>query len=375
MTTASAPGKLFISGEWAVLEMGNPGLVAAVDKRVYAKIEDSPDDYFYITLKDFNITRLKFSYEKGLKAAGELAEDQQKKLKFILSAVNTLVKYTGVSKPLQIETWGKDTTIEYRGGTHKIGFGSSAASTVAVVSAVLRHQGRRVQSYEDKLKIFKLAAAAHYFAQGKVGSGFDVAASTFGGVFMYERFDPAWLVKQIQEGNLQELMEQKWQGLKIEQLSIPEDFNLIIGWTGRSASTSEMVKQINKWGEKNPEDYRRHIDSIAETASEVIDCWKKDDRASLIKHLNKNHEVLASLGKDAGVEIETDTLQELHESAKSCGGAGKLSGAGGGDCGIGICFDNDVEKEILKNWQDNGIFLVKANIAHEGIRLENGRNT
>ncbi len=49
----SAPGKLFLSGEWAILEVGNPGLVAAVDKRVHSIVED--DDKIQIVIDDFGI--------------------------------------------------------------------------------------------------------------------------------------------------------------------------------------------------------------------------------------------------------------------------------------------------------------------------------
>ena len=39
MLSYSAPGKLFISGEWAILEVGNHGLVAAVNNRVHVSLE------------------------------------------------------------------------------------------------------------------------------------------------------------------------------------------------------------------------------------------------------------------------------------------------------------------------------------------------
>ena len=35
------PGKLFLSGEWSVLEQGNPSIVIAVNKYVSVKIESS----------------------------------------------------------------------------------------------------------------------------------------------------------------------------------------------------------------------------------------------------------------------------------------------------------------------------------------------
>ena len=49
----SAPGKLFISGEWAILAVGNYGLVAAVNNRVHVSIDDH-DHGISVTAEDLN---------------------------------------------------------------------------------------------------------------------------------------------------------------------------------------------------------------------------------------------------------------------------------------------------------------------------------
>ena len=49
----SAPGKLFLAGEWAVLDVGNPGIVTAVNKRVFAELENNKK--IIVSLDDFNI--------------------------------------------------------------------------------------------------------------------------------------------------------------------------------------------------------------------------------------------------------------------------------------------------------------------------------
>ena len=84
------------------------------------------------------------------------------------------------------------------GQPKKAGFGSSAAVVVAAIASVLDFHGYKA----GKDEIFKLATIAHYSAQGKIGSGFDVAASVYGGVFVYSRFDPEWLVKRMETTKL-----------------------------------------------------------------------------------------------------------------------------------------------------------------------------
>jgi len=58
----------------------------------------------------------------------------------------------------------------------------------------------------------------------------------------------------------------------------------------------------------------------------------------------------------------------LSEIANKAGAAGKLSGAGGGDCGIAVCFSANVADKIRKQWQEAGLYLLDANIDYDGIK-------
>jgi phosphomevalonate kinase len=73
---------------------------------------------------------------------------------------------------------------------HKTGLGSSAALTTSLVAALLvfldicqpgNADGRRV--------IHNLAQTCHCYAQGKIGSGFDVSSAVTAG-HAYRRFSP-----------------------------------------------------------------------------------------------------------------------------------------------------------------------------------------
>ena len=59
----------------------------------------------------------------------------------------------------------------------------------------------------------------------------------------------------------------------------------------------------------------------------------------------------------------------MAEIAEKFGGAGKLSGAGGGDCGIAITFDKKISKKIEKEWEKNTILPIKAKIDFAGIKI------
>jgi phosphomevalonate kinase len=363
----SAPGKLFLSGEWAVLEVGNPGIVTAVNKKVFVDIEEA--DEFSITVDDFGIKDVKASYD-GEKLNLEGTDEEKERLIFMKGAIESTLKYLGEHKKFSIRSWGEVSSVEIEGEQKKVGFGSSAASVVATVGAVLALHGYNLQERETKDKIYKLAALAHYFAQGKVGSAFDVAASTYGGVFVYKRFDPKWLIKEVESKGVKEVVDQEWEGFGVEELDVMDSFRLLVGWTKESASTSAMVKQLNAWAETNREEYKRMFDGIADLVKELIPVWKSGEREGIFKLLGRNEELLRELGEKSGVNIETPGLKRLSEIAFQQGGAGKLSGAGGGDCGIGIAFDQETADKIVSAWKDNGLYIIDATVSRDGVKVD-----
>jgi len=373
MVKVSAPGKLFLSGEWSILEVGNPGIVAAVNKRVYVDVSDSTDEKIHITIRDFDIHNLKAGFDGDeLKFERELNEKEKQDTLFMKASIETALKYLGNWKPFKIESWGEETVIEIEGKKKKVGFGSSAASVVAVIAGILKFHGEDIESAQAKKKIYKLAAITHYFAQGKVGSAFDVAASTYGGVFVYQRFDPNWLIDKVESGmSLRDIVEQEWPSFKVEPLEIPEDFELIIGWTKQSASTSAMVKQMRGFKESSPEEYKKIYDNIANLVKEIIAAWKERDKERILQLLRKNEEYLRELGQKSGVNIETEDLRKLSELANEVGAAGKLSGAGGGDCGIAVCFDKEIGEAVKEKWKEAGFYIVNATVDRDGVRTEN----
>ena len=369
MIRVSAPGKLFIAGEWSVLSLGNPGIVAAVNKRVFAELEDSEDEFVHLSIRDFNIGDMKASRTgKSLHFVRELNEQEIRDTLFAKSAIEAVMAYQGDLKPVKITTWGEETTVRTPEGVRKVGFGSSAASVVAIVSALLKHSGHDIERPESKEIIYKLSAIAHYIAQGKVGSAFDVAASTYGGVFIYKRFDPEWLSYRLENGSVREAVKSEWPGFMVEPLGIPEGMDLIVGWTKKSASTSPMVKRINEWRGSDPEG-KKIFDRISLLVNDLISAWKSANKEKIMDCLRKNEEYLRELTQKSGVEIETPKLRELSEIANRNGGAGKLSGAGGGDCGIAVSFDPGVTAKIRNEWENNGISPIDADIYPYGVKM------
>ncbi len=370
MIKVSAPGKLMVAGEWAVLEVGNPAIVAAVDKRVFAEIRESDNDYIEITLDDFNIKNKKAVFDGQELSIEDVDGEEKEKLKFIKGAIESALKYLGVCRPFRIRSWGEMSQIRLAGETKKIGFGSSAAAAAAAVAAVLAFNGHSISERKTRDIIYKLSAMAHYYAQGKVGSAFDVAASTYGGVFVYKRLDEKWLIKEMESGRpARDIAGSRWPGFSVEHLSIPDSFEMLVGWTKGSASTSAMIRQMNLFREKSPDEYKKCFDNIAGLVNELIKEWKKGNKERILELLRKNEDLLRELGQKSGVNIETPELKKLSDIANRCGGAGKLSGAGGGDCGIAVSFDKNISDAVRKEWKKAGLYLIDAKIDMEGVKV------
>lgn len=89
---------------------------------------------------------------------------------------------------------------------HKTGMGSSAALITSLVGALLIHlnavDAENISDVNDKglRLIHNVAQYIHCLAQGKVGSGFDVASAIFGS-HVYTRFNPA-VIKPLMDSTV-----------------------------------------------------------------------------------------------------------------------------------------------------------------------------
>jgi phosphomevalonate kinase len=143
VTRARAPGKVVLSGAYAVLS-GAPAIVSAVSRYVTADASRPAD---FVT-----------DEVRAALGAGERAP------------------------------WFDAS--ELRQGDRKLGLGSSAAILVASLFALERARDGERPLLELRQAVFERALAAHRAAQGG-GSGVDVASSTFGGTLVYQLHDAA----------------------------------------------------------------------------------------------------------------------------------------------------------------------------------------
>ena len=369
LITEKAPGKLYIAGEYAVVENGYPAILVALDQFVTCSIEESAAEVGKIISRQYHNNALQ------LHRLGEqmVVDNRDNPFSYILSAIKVTEEYArSFARELRIFDLHIDSQLDSDSGK-KYGLGSSAAVTVATVKALCRFYNLPV----TKDEIFKLAAIAHFEVQGN-GSLGDVAASVYGGWIAYHSFDRQWLAQQRKYLDLRTLVDLPWPDLKIESLKAPSNLQLLIGWTGKPASTSQLVDKISLFKARQQKEYRQFLEDSKHCIQRMVDGFHNADLESIKNEIRYNRELLKQLGTNSGVHIETPVLNKLCEIAEDFGGAAKTSGAGGGDCGI-VAIDRDSNfKLVLKKWAANKIeqlplsvhFIenVKGEIKHHLIK-------
>ncbi|WP_297005790.1 phosphomevalonate kinase [uncultured Corynebacterium sp.] len=350
VTEVRAPGKLYIAGEYAVVEPGYPAVLIAVDRYITVRVSPASADTGHITTDQNAGSRLEW-YRQG---SDMLIEPDQDQFSFVLAAVR-VVEEAAVAFGVPLQVYDLDITSELDDDSgRKFGLGSSAAVTVATVRALCAHYRLDLTRMEQ----LKLALLASIEVQ-RSGSGGDVAASMFGGWIAYTSFDRDWARGQREQRELVELVKSEWPGLSVRAVTPPESLRLLVGWTGSPASTSRLVGDVqsNKRGDA-AWSYARFLADSRECVESFVASLDAADTGGVFAGIRRNRALLRELGEHTGTTIETPTLRRLIESAEDHGGAAKTSGAGGGDCGIVLIGENADIDGLLAVWERADIRLL-----------------
>ncbi len=318
--TVSAPGKLMLFGEHAVI-YGRPCIVTAVNQRMYIYVEKTAGNLIVINAPEVGIENFSFKISELGKAG------YPKEVKFVLKAIENFFKKYKVSSGLKIEVESEFSS--------QFGFGSSSAVTVCTVKALSVVFDIQVSNKS----LFDIAYKTVLDIQG-VGSGFDLAAAIWGGTLYYT-----------------------FGGKTVRPVKI-KNLPLIVGYTGIKADTTILVRQVAKLRKGDKKHVDKIFDSIGKISEKAVSLLETSDFRKLGALMNENQKLLAQIG------VSSEKLDGLIAAAVGSGAYGaKLSGAGGGDCMIAIAdpiLTNLIKKAITKS---GGTFLdVKSNA--EGVKIE-----
>jgi phosphomevalonate kinase len=272
-----APGKVFLVGEYAVLE-GGVAVLAAVSRHAIGQYVPGLDPASAVVAE---------TDRRAREALGDLAH--------ALPAGSVLVN-----------------TDAFEEGGVKLGLGSSAAVAVATAGAIFEHAGVAIASHEELL--FSVAEAGHRAAQGGVGSGADVAVAVDGGFVQFLRPPDA--------------------APAVVRLSPPAALEMVVFWTRTAARTADLIAAVAAYGAQDPAGYATIVSELKGTADRFARAFASNDARGVVAAADAYGLGLGALSAAADVPIVTTPHANAAKLARELGGAAKPSGAGGGDVGI-----------------------------------------
>ena len=358
MITEQAPGKLYIAGEYAVLEQDCPAILVAVNQFIRVSIIKSKSTTGLIHSKQYSQSSIHW-VRRGAKM---VIDNRDNPFEYILAAISYTEHFCLEQKvKMQVYDLYINSDLDSSDGK-KYGLGSSAAVTVATVKAILRFYN---VPFSNEL-VYKLSAISHYSVQGN-GSAGDIAASVYGGWIAYQTFDKNWLSSELAQKSLSEVVNEAWPGLRIQLLTPPAGLKLMIGWSQKPASTSRLVDETNANKAALNGEYQEFLKLSRLCVLKMIAGFERHDICLIKKQIRVNRKLLQHFAQINQIAIEIPRLSKLINIAESFGGAAKTSGAGNGDCGI-VIADNHTDTDFLEEkWRQNGIMPLDFHV-HQ-IRL------
>jgi phosphomevalonate kinase len=317
---ARAPGKLFVTGEYAVLT-GAPAVVAAVDRYAHVRFDLTPGDGPLVVESEAEGRALTLARPLAGSIPGGDAGA-------VVAALRAVASRPGASGRVTVDSRA------FLVGERKLGLGRSSATLAAATAALL--------GSATSASVLTTALAANASFQDGLGSGADVAASVYGGVV------------EVTRGGV---------GLQVTARQLPAGLHLVAGWTGDSAHTTPLLARFaaaTRTGQV------RALDDLRATAVAAADAVARGDAAALAAAVDRSATLLERLGEETGIAIVTPALARLVAAARRVGAAAKPSGAGAGDCGIALATSPAQAAAIRAAWQEEGILPLPIAIAPEG---------
>jgi mevalonate kinase len=275
MTKSSAPGKIILFGEHAVV-YGRPALAVPVTQ-VHAEVDvsESSRPGIWINAPDVNL-------QAELNA---LPSDHP-----IAAVIHNFLFLSRVSPFPKMEI-KISSTIPVASG-----LGSGAAVTVALTRALAYHLNFQMTDEEVNAFTYEIEKLHH-----GTPSGIDNTVVTYAKPVYFEKGQP------------------------IEIFKVGDPFTIVIGDTGISAPTKESVGDVRRLWLNDPASWEYVFDKIAEISFAARRAIEQGHWETLGKLMNDNHKLLREM------TVSSSSLDKLVFAARETGALGaKMSGGGRG---------------------------------------------
>lgn len=321
MVTASAPGKVILFGEHAVV-YGEPAVAVAIDGRVTVTVEPCSGGW---KVEGYNLESGRHPHLVNLRNA-ILGED--------FAPHNITVRSTLFSAA---------------------GLGSSAALSSAAAAAFIEIANEK-QNLE---RIASLAHLAEASAQSGRASPTDTSTSTLGEcVLVSDRREEYADWRYSRELSTPE-GDRSWQ---VHSVTLPEGANdlwLVVGYTGIHAPTGEMVAGVAELLERNPSK-REDIVRMGEVARAGVVALQQGQFELVGQLMNEAHRLLS------GVGVSCSELDEMVEVARRTSLGAKLTGSGGGGCMLAL---TERPEETSQELEMRGAKVLLSPLGARGVEI------
>jgi len=326
MVTASAPGKVYLFGEHAVV-YGEPAVPCAIELRAQVTATRR-DSGLRVHAGDLTIDGFTVEYEAEASDRPDIdVEDQL--VEAGIGYVNEAIEQA--RDAADAPEAGFDVTVDSQIPLGA-GLGSSAAVAVAAIKAATRELGVDLPPEE----IAERAYQVEHTVQDGQASRADTFCSAMGGAVRVEGDD-------------------------CRTIEAP-DLPFVIGYDGGAGNTGALVAGVRE--------LREEYDFAADTVGAIGDIVRRgeaalaDERVAEIGRLmNFNHGLLSALG------VSSRSLDAMVWAARDAGAVGaKLTGAGGGGCIVAL--DETPETTSALKYTPGCEDAFRAALDPVGVRVE-----
>ena len=312
MIVASAPGKLMLAGEYAIVGDHGPALAIALSLRI-------------------EVTCLvEGAAWRVSSRALALKEAPISSVPVLAAALKSIGAAAPAGGHLVVES-------ELGAGPQKPGFGSSAALAVAGLAALREASGLEGPTLAE-------AVAVHRSSQGGKGSGYDVAAALYGGVTVYRGASGV---------------------PRAEALAWLDGLCAAVIYTGRGASTPKQLGRLSEAGK----DVEPYLLALGHASSRCVEAWRGGSCEALLEAAKASEHALNALDERFQLGIGGGGIREARTIIESVGAVARTSGAGGGDCLWALAADNETLASALRALEASGARPVALTWPGNGLEM------
>ncbi|WP_135663144.1 mevalonate kinase [Halorhabdus rudnickae] len=328
MVTASAPGKVYLFGDHAVV-YGEPAVPCAIERRATVTATERGDAALRVQAGDLTLDGFTVEYDGDTSGTPDV-DVEQPLLEAAMGYINEAIEQArdAADRP----DAGFDVTID-SAIPLGAGLGSSAAVVVAAIDAATRELGEPLGVEEIADRAYRVELAV----QDGEASRADTFCSAMGGAVRVEGDD-------------------------CRRLTDVPNLPFVIGYDGGSGDTGALVSGVRS--------LRSTYDFAADTIAAIGDLVRRgeqaladDDLAELGRLMDFNHGLLSALG------VSARSLDAMVWAARDAGAKGaKLTGAGGGGCIV--VLDDSAGTETALDYTPGCERAFRADLDTDGVRVE-----